>query len=167
MSDSSFMPDIKLLVPDDWWLLRQIRLTALQESPDSFLAAYDEELLYSQDKWRYEFERGDWYIGFKSKAAVSLVGCTREKDTPQSECFIEYLWVEQASRGQGVATELLSNVIDRLRVAGVRRAFLWVMDGNHDAERLYKQFGFVSSRISHPLAARPGRSEALMQYDLG
>jgi ribosomal protein S18 acetylase RimI-like enzyme len=167
MSDSSFMPDIKLLVPNEWRLLRQVRLTALQESPDSFLAQYDEEFTFSQERWRSEFDRGDWYIGFRQQNAMSMVGCTREKETPKSECFIEYLWVEPDSRGSGVAFHLLTNIIDRLRVAGVRRAFLWVMDGNDRAERLYRRVGFVSSKIRHPLTARPGRSEALMQYDLG
>jgi ribosomal protein S18 acetylase RimI-like enzyme len=167
MSESSFMPDIKLLVPDDWWLLRQIRLTALQESPESFLAQYDEELTFSQDRWRFEFDRGDWYVGFRQKNAMSMVGCTREKATPQSECFIEYLWVDPDARGSGVAFHLLTNIIERLQVAGVRRAFLWIMDGNDRAERLYSRVGFVSSKIRQPLTARPGRSEELMQYDRG
>ena len=55
MSESRFMPDIELLVPDDWRLLRRIRLTALKESPESFLAQYAEELTFSQDRWRSEF----------------------------------------------------------------------------------------------------------------
>jgi ribosomal protein S18 acetylase RimI-like enzyme len=167
MSESRFMPDIELLVPDDWRLLRRIRLTALKESPESFLAQYAEELTFSQDRWRSEFERGDWYVGFRQKHAMSMVGCTREKDTPQSECFLEYLWVDPDARGRGVAFHLLTDIIGRLRVAGVRRAFLWVMDGNDVAVRLYRRVGFVSSKIRHPLTARPGRSEELMQYDLG
>lgn len=62
---------------------------------------------------------------------------------------------------------MLTNIIERLRVAGVRRAFLWIMDGNDRAARLYSRVGFVSSKIRQPLTARPGRSEELMQYDLG
>jgi len=167
MSDSSFMPEIQLLVPDDWCLLRQIRLTALNDSPEFFLAEFDEELPFSQERWRAEFDRGDWYIGFRQKHPMSMVGCTREKETPQSECFIEYLWVDPDARGCGVAFHLLTSITERLRVAGVRRAFLWVMDGNDRAEALYRRVGFVSTKIRHPLIARPGRSEELMHYDLG
>jgi ribosomal protein S18 acetylase RimI-like enzyme len=65
-----------------------------------------------------------------------------------------------------VAFHLLTEIIGRLRAAGVRRAWLWVMDGNDVATRFYQRFGFVSSKIRQPLAARPGRSEELMQYDL-
>lgn len=166
MSESRFMPDVKLLAPDDWGLLRELRLAALKDSPESFLAKFSEELTFTQAKWRSEFNRGDWYIGYRQKRAVGMVGCTREGSTPLSECFIEYLWVEPESRGCGVAFRLLTEVIERLRAAGVRRALLWVLDGNDVATRLYQRFGFVSGKIRHPLADRPGRSEELMQYDL-
>jgi ribosomal protein S18 acetylase RimI-like enzyme len=167
MSESGFMPDIKRLEPDDWPLLQHIRLTALKESPESFLAQYDEEMTFTQERWRSEFDRGIWYIGFRHKRAMSMVGCTREKDTPSSECFLEYCWVDPEFRGRGVAFQLLTDIVDKLRATGVRRAFLWVMDGNDAAVRLYRRVGFVSSKIRQPLAARPGRSEELMRYDLG
>lgn len=166
MSESCFMSDIKLLVPDEWPMLREIRLTALKESPEAFLAQYDDEREFDEPRWRSEFDRGEWYLGFRLRRAVSLLGCTRESKTPPSECYLEYLWVSPESRHEGVAFHLLTTVIDRLRRSGVRRAFLWVLDGNETAVRLYRRVGFISSNHRQPLAARPGRTEELMQLDL-
>jgi ribosomal protein S18 acetylase RimI-like enzyme len=160
------MSDIKLLVPDDWPLLRDMRLAALADSPDSFLAELSDQVDFSPQKWQSEFDRGDWYIGYRGRKPVSMIGCTRETETPPSERFLEYLWVSPEWRGNGIAFHLLTDVIERLRAAGVGRALLWVMDGNDVAMRFYQRFGFVSSKVRQPLAARPGRSEELMLYDL-
>ncbi len=61
---------------------------------------------------------------------------------------------------------MLTVILENLRMSGVRTAFLWVMDGNELAVRLYKRVGFVSSNDPQPLIARPGRSEERMQLDL-
>jgi ribosomal protein S18 acetylase RimI-like enzyme len=165
MSESCFMPDIKLLVPDEWPMLQDIRLMALKESPDAFLATYDSERGFDEARWRAEFSRGEWYIGLDRGRPVSLLGCTREGQTPPSECYLEYLWVSPEARHSNMAFYLLSNVVERLRGAGLRTAFLWVMDGNDAAMRLYRRVGFVSSNHRQPLVTRPGRTEELMQFD--
>jgi ribosomal protein S18 acetylase RimI-like enzyme len=62
---------------------------------------------------------------------------------------------------------MLTVVLGRLRESGVRTAYLWVLDGNDAAVRLYKRVGFISSDQRQPLAERPGRTEELMQFNLG
>jgi ribosomal protein S18 acetylase RimI-like enzyme len=97
---------------------------------------------------------------------VSLLGCTREEEAAPYEWYLEYLWVSPESRHNGMAHRMLTNAIERLRALGVRRAFLWVLDGNDAAMRVYRRVGFVSSNYRQPLTARPGRSEERMQLDL-
>ena len=160
------MPYIKMLGPDEWTELRDIRLSALKESPDAFLATYDEESGYDETRWRSEFARCDWHIGFENGTAISLLGCTRNIDEPGSAPYLEYLWVSPGARRRGAASEILSYVLDRLRTFGVRAAYLWVLDGNDAAVQLYRRAGFVSSNHSQPLASRPGRREEKMELDL-
>jgi ribosomal protein S18 acetylase RimI-like enzyme len=167
MSESAFMPDIKLLVADEWQLLRDIRLAALGDSPHSFLSSYQVEEAFDEPRWRAEFDRGEWAISFQDNHAAGIVGCTREHSTPAYECYLEYIWVAPIWRNKGVAHNMLTAVLDRLRESGVRTAYLWVLDGNDAAVRLYKGVGFISSDQRQPLAAKPGRSEELMQFDLG
>jgi len=168
------MLQIKVLTPDDWDVLRTIRLTALDESPDMFLSTYTQEEEYDSSRWRGEFRRGDWYVatidGTADSASpdepVGVLGITREPSTPAGQCFLEYLWVAPELRRLGVAFTMVRLVLDQLKPAGVRTVFLWVLDGNDSAMRLYKRLGFVSGNVINPLEARPGRSEELMQLHL-
>ncbi len=166
MSESCFMPDIKVLVPDEWRILRAIRLSALRESPHAFLSTYQQEKAFNEARWRAEFGRGVWHAGMERGRPVSLLGCTQEIDGPAHERYLEYLWVSPRWRNKGFAHEMLTVILENLRMSGVRTAFLWVMDGNELAVRLYKRVGFASSNDPQPLIARPGRSEERMQLDL-
>jgi ribosomal protein S18 acetylase RimI-like enzyme len=160
------MPDIKLLVSEEWPLLRDMRLAALRDSPQAFLASYQTEKAFDEPRWRAEFGRGDWSVSVQDDGPAAIVGCTRETDMPTDERYLEYLWVAPRWRNRGVAQNMLAVVLDRLRQSGVRTAYLWVLDGNDAAVRLYKSVGFISGDQRQPLAARPGRSEELMQFNL-
>lgn len=161
------MPDMKLLAPDQWFMLRDIRLRALRESPRAFLSTYEREKSHSEDQWRAEFNRGDWNIRFLGDRPVGLLGTTREPDAPAHECYLEYLWVSPGCRRSGIAFSMVTVILGRLQTSGVRTAFLWVLDGNDAATRLYKRAGFVSTNYRQPLPADPERSEERMRLDLG
>ena len=171
MSRLRLMLDTKLLTPDDWRTLRTIRLSALQESPNVFLSTYEQEEKYDPSRWQAEFVRGDWYVGMAGAASadepVSMAGITRVPGAPPHECFLEYVWVAPGFRRHGNAFNMINEVLDRLKLSGVRTVFLWVLDGNDGAMRLYEQLGFVSCNHREPLIAFPGRSEELMQRHLG
>jgi ribosomal protein S18 acetylase RimI-like enzyme len=161
------MPDIRLLVPDEWFILRDTRLTALSESPYAFLSTYERERAYGEGEWRAEFARGEWNAGFLEGRPASLLGVTRDPDTPADACYLEYLWVAPGCRRRHVALDMIASVLDRLRARGVRTAFLWVLDGNEVAMRVYRRAGFVSTNHRQPLAARPGRTEERLYLNLG
>ena len=161
-----FVLDIRRLGRDEWAGLRDIRLTALRESPKSFLSTYDKERKFSNARWRAEFDRGEWYVGFRDDRAASLLGVTREPETPPHQCYLEYVWVSPECRRSGVASLMLNAVLDQLQATNVQTAFLWVLDGNDVAVHLYKRLGFVSSNLRQPLADFPGRSEERMEIRL-
>jgi ribosomal protein S18 acetylase RimI-like enzyme len=166
MSKSGFMPDIRPLVPDEWFILRDVRLTALAESPHAFLSTYERERVYGEDRWRAEFARGDWNVGFAEGRPASLLGVTREPNTPVDACYLEYLWVAPGWRGRHVALDMIAAVLEGLRARGMRTAFLWVLDGNEVAMRLYQRAGFMSTNHRQPLVARPGRTEERLYLNL-
>ena len=147
--------------------MRDIRLGALLDSPDTFLSTYKEERLFGDDHWRAEFDRGDWHVGFAEGEPVALLGVTRDSSTPADACFLGYLWVAPGHRRRGVALRMIKVVLDRLPADGVRTVLLWVLDGNDVAIRVYERAGFVRTNYSEVLEARPGRTEELLQLDLG
>lgn len=148
-------------------MLREIRLEALQDSPESFLATYDSEKAFDEKQWRAEFARGGWNVGFRGSQAVSLLGTTHERYGPADLCYLEYMWVAPHCRRSGVALRTLAVVLDRLRSSGIRTVLLWILDGNEAAARLYQRVGFVSTHRRQPLAERPGRTEHEMRLELG
>lgn len=160
------MPDIRPLVPDEWFILRDIRLTALAESPHAFLSTYERERAYSEDQWRTEFTRGDWNVGFVEDGPASLLGVTRDPDTPADACYLEYLWVAPGYRGRHVALDMIAAVLEGQRARGMRTAFLWVLDGNEVAMRVYRRSGFMSTNHRQPLVERPGRTEERLYLNL-
>lgn len=167
MSKSWLVPDIKLLVPEQWQALRDIRLKALSDSPDAFLSTFEREMSYEEEQWRAEFVRGEWHIGIRNEQAVSLLGATRVAGRPLEQCFLEYMWVAPNYRRSGFALHTLRVVLDRLRTNGVRTVLLWVLNGNEAAEQLYKSVGFERANYSQPLPDAPERSEELMRLRLG
>jgi GNAT superfamily N-acetyltransferase len=163
------MPDvqrIKILACDDWSELRDIRLSALLDSPHSFLATHQQESGYNEQRWRTELARGHWHVGLMDGKQVSLLGATREPGRPGHERFLEYLWVRPDRRRSGIGLQFFNLVLGRLQTAGVRTVFLWVLDGNDAAEQLYRKTGFEPVGQPVPLTARTGRSEQLFRLDL-
>jgi ribosomal protein S18 acetylase RimI-like enzyme len=157
---------IQLLTRDDWHELREVRLSALSDSPRAFLSSYDRELAYGEKEWRTEFSRGHWNIGICQGTTVGLLGATREPGMPANERYLEYLWVSPECRRSKVASRLLRAVLKSLCDAGVRIAWLWILDGNDPALQLYKRFGFFSTSERQPLPADPERSEERMRLNL-
>jgi ribosomal protein S18 acetylase RimI-like enzyme len=80
--------------------------------------------------------------------------------------YLEYIWVAPESRRSGVASMLLRTVLDHLRDPGVLTVWLWILDGNERAMRLYRRFGFLSSSERQPLTGDPPRSEERMRLRL-
>jgi ribosomal protein S18 acetylase RimI-like enzyme len=160
------MPEVEVLTPDKWHSLKNLRLSALRESPNLFLATYDLEGTYSPDRWRAEFARGTWHACRVNGDWISLLGVITEEGVPRDECFLEYLWVAPGFRRRGIARQMLNVVLGQLSATGVRLANLWVLDGNEVAVMLYERMGFRRTRQRQRIEARPGRTEERMELPL-
>jgi RimJ/RimL family protein N-acetyltransferase len=147
----------------EWVILREMRLAALRESPETFLSSHSEESAFEERKWRAEFVRGEWTIEIRNDKPIALVGVTREQGTPPDECYLEYMWVSPGFRRRGVATDLIKNVLRRLLNRGFVTIWLWILDGNEPARRLYEKFGFTSTGLTQRLHRSPSHSEELMR----
>jgi len=157
---------VERLTENDWPRLRNIRLSALRDDPLAFLATYESEAAYDEQRWRLEFSRGEWNIMLADDKEVGLLGVTREPGMSSQEWYLEYLWVTPEFRRSGVASLLLGTVLDRLRDTGVHTVWLYILDGNDRARSLYQRFGFQSTNKWQELPGHPAGSEELMQLQL-
>ena len=157
---------VEVLSENDWPRLQEIRLAALKEHPQGFLASHEREASYDESRWRQEFSRGEWNVMLADDQEIGLLGVTREPDMSSQECYLEYLWVAPEYRRSGMAAMLLRTVLDRLRDSGVHTVWLYILDGNERARRLYQRFGFQSTNERQELPDHPAGSEERMRLRL-
>lgn len=146
-----------------WRTLRDVRLIALQESPRSFLSKYSNEVTYGEERWRAEFSRGEWIIvAEEGRPPDAVIGITRSDDIPSTDRYLEFLWVSPRKRRSKIATNLIRVVLERLRASGSETAWLWILEGNAAAQKLYSKCGFATTGERHQPRADPSLWEERM-----
>lgn len=156
----------RILTESEWRTLREVRLTALKDSPKSFLSNYTNEIAYDEARWREEFSRGEWIVAATDESINGLIGITHGDDIGPDERYLEYLWISPAQRRTGIAARLIHTVLERLSSAGIASVWLWILDGNEPARELYNKCGFISTGERQPLKADPYRCEERMLFRL-
>lgn len=134
---------VRMLGPDDWKVLRDVRLAALQDSPDAFYATYAESRERSEAEWRAWPRDGVGFCAFGDDQPVGMVGISVERGGMEADLFA--MWVAPAARGTGAADALIRAALDWARSRGCRSVTLEVASGNGRAERVYARHGFVPS----------------------
>jgi ribosomal protein S18 acetylase RimI-like enzyme len=157
---------VEVLIEDEWLRLQSMRLTALGEDPSAFLFSHEKEATYGEQEWRQEFSRGQWNLMVFDHKEIGLLGVTREETMSEQECYLEYLWVAPDFRRDGVASLLLKTVLARLQASGVHTVWLYILDGNDPARRLYQKFGFQSANERVLLPDHPAGGEELLKLRL-
>lgn len=74
------------------------------------------------------------------------------------------MWVDPRYRRQGIGDALIRRVVNWARGMGYGELFLWVVDGNGSAERLYERNGFRATGAVQEV--RPGELEHEMSRSL-
>ena len=166
MTDSPSSLRVEVLIENEWPRLQSIRLTALREDRSAFLSSHEDEAAYGEQEWRQEFSRGQWNIMVADHKEIALLGVTREKTMSEQECYLEYLWVAPEFRRVGVGSLLLKTVLARLQASGVHTVWLYILDGNYRAMRLYQKFGFQSTNWRLLLPDHPAGGEGRMKLHL-
>lgn len=156
-----FIPVVTICVlsVDGWRLLEDLRLAALRESPGAFLSRYDVEVDLTEADWKDEAARGIWLVWCSDGRATALLGATPEPDVSPHDRYLSRLWVAPHARRTGIATQLVTDMLRRLEAAGVRRAWLWVLEGNNSARSLYLRLGFSPVGDRQPLTHDSSRFE--------
>jgi GNAT superfamily N-acetyltransferase len=137
---------IKRISPDEWPVLRHIRLRSLQDSPEAFGQHYDEAASTSDADWAStanasaEGNRRIWFIA-RDDADVP-VGVVQARRRQPFDCLLFSMWVAPEARRLGVGKSLVDSVQEWGRSWGARRVVLWVLAANEPATRFYDRIGF-------------------------
>jgi ribosomal protein S18 acetylase RimI-like enzyme len=151
---------VRRVRPGEWQELRDVRLRALEESPDSFGSRADEARRRDDLDWRAWAEAGacsddsalfvaEGKSGFAGLCGVFL----HEHDRRIAQIFA--MWVAPDERGRRLGDELLG-AASRWSVArGAEELVLDVTETNEAARRLYARGGFRETGTRAPLRSNP------------
>lgn len=152
--------------PDEWEILRDVRLAALRETPSAFGSTYARESAFTEEQWRGRTcqRHGVTYLAYLPNAQepAGLVGVYVEEGLPD----VVSMWVRPAARGNGVGKALISAAADWAKARGHDAVFLWVTESNLPARRLYERCGFALTGEEQPLPSDPTLPEVRMRRPL-
>ena len=152
--------EVRACPPDEWRVMRTLRLRALDEDPQAFTSLHEREAAFDEVTWRERTARTG--IGWHDDAPAGLVGAMPVDDRVE----LVSMWVDPAHRSCGVGTALVAWAVGRAREVGVSEVHLGYADGNDAARTLYERCGFVATGEQHPLPSHPAGVEHRMRLVL-
>ena len=171
---------IREVTPDDWELMRDVRLAALAEAPYAFGSTYAREAGFTEERWRGRIsERSVTFFAQAGPAEgtapadsaapgrgagelAGLGGVFVEDGAPE----LVSMWVRPGARGLGVGQALVEAAAAWARGRGYPALSLWVTEGNAAARRLYERCGFTATGEAQPLPSDPSVPEIRMRRPL-
>ncbi|MEQ1911717.1 MAG: GNAT family N-acetyltransferase [Vicinamibacterales bacterium] len=165
------MAAVRSLARHEWRAYRDIRLSALVDSPDAFASVLEREQVRSDQEWSQRVAAGvaseaDLPLVIEDEGGLAGLAWGKFDFENPDTVWVLQMWVAPARRGRGYGQELLSAIIDWARESGVRRVTLRVALDNVPARALYESAGFEGTGDVKPL--RPGADlmQELMQLTL-
>jgi ribosomal protein S18 acetylase RimI-like enzyme len=147
---------ITALTPDDWRLLRALRIAAVTDTPTAFSTTAEAEAAKTDEEWQqlartrttpgqsaHFIARDDTSPDPLGQAAVYL-----DKTDP-TRAHLVSVWTAPAGRGRGIARALLTHAIAWARTHGCTIITLDVTRGNSKAEALYASLHFLPTGNFH------------------
>ncbi len=158
---------IRSTTEDDWPTVRELRLRALEDSPDSFGPSLAGALEQPESYWR-AWARGrpgrlQAWIGQHTGEGAGLVSGSVDDG---GAGHFGALWVAPELRGGGLGERLVDTVCTWLEDQGCTRIELHVTEGN-PAERLYRRLGFTRTGGRYPLREGSPLFEVTMFREVG
>lgn len=154
---------VRALGEEDWQEYRTVRLAALRESPEAFVAGSEEEQAYDEARWRSRMNRSDRLLAERDgeRIGVLSLGQARTEDAEDAD-NAEYaenpqigeifgLWVSPAARGTGAATRLVKEAAAVARRKGHSHIVYWVGTENGRAVAFASGIGFRPTGRRRPM----------------
>jgi ribosomal protein S18 acetylase RimI-like enzyme len=142
---------VRPLGVDDWERYRSVRLKALQESPDAFVASVEDESAEPEDFWRARMERSTRLLAERAGEPVGIASVgPADEDQPEAAQLFG-LWVAPEARGSGVATALVRAGAQTAAEKGKRQLHYWVGTDNGRAVAFASGFGFRPTAERRPM----------------
>lgn len=134
---------VRELAADEWEIFKTLRLRALQEDPEAFVASYEEESQHSDEKWQERMSHAT-RIGAQQGSEWVALASVGDEDTRDDDDLGEVygIWVTPSLRGEGVARQLMEHAELVGRNAGYSHLAYWVNTDNGRAVAFASSIGY-------------------------
>lgn len=142
---------VRALTEDEWDQYRSVRLAALEESPEAFVASHSEEAAFDEDFWRLRMRRSQRLLAEVDGVAVGTASLGAMATDEGSHAELFGLWVSPALRGKGIATDLVRAGAKAAAEQGSSHLYYWVGTDNGRAVAFASGFGFRPTDKRRPV----------------
>lgn len=166
---------VRLLAEEDWEVYRTIRLSALRENPEAFVATFAEEEHLPEAEWRAKMNRSDRLVAERDNEVIGVVSLL-PGPLPKSSDEVDHLnaaevfglWVTPAARGSGAPELLVDAAAQRARAGDFSHLVYWAGVDNGRAVAFASGYGFrpTDSRRPARTAGEHGGAEAALVFPL-
>jgi ribosomal protein S18 acetylase RimI-like enzyme len=163
---------VRALTEEDWQDYRSVRLAALRESPEAFVATVEEEEAFDESRWRERMNRSERMVAEIDGKAVGVVSIGRAREEGADAEHVGELfglWVAPQFRGSGVATKLVEAGANQARRHGSTHLIYWVGTENGRAVAFASGMGFRPTDYRRPMGVHSeadGEEEIAMVLSL-
>ena len=159
------MHQVREAGPDDWAILREIRLAALRDAPQAFGSSYQREAGFTEEQWRQRINvRSVTFFAHLDENAVPAGIAGVWVDDGAAD--LVSMWVRPDVRRRGVGAALVTAAAGWAKARDHDTFFLWVTELNASARRLYEHYGFTPTVERQPLPSDPALTEIRMRRPL-
>ncbi|MDN5896271.1 MAG: GNAT family N-acetyltransferase, partial [Nocardioides sp.] len=141
-----------------WQLYRDVRLAALKDAPEAFVARFEHEASYDDGFWRERMIRAHRFVAERGDELVGLVCLGLHNEDPETgEVF--GLWTAPKVRGEHAAWGLVSAAGRKAAEDGCKQLYYWAGSDNASAVGFASSFGFRPTEERRPVRVAEGATE--------
>lgn len=152
---------VRVLSEAEWELYREMRLRALRESPDAFVADIATEEDYDEQLWRDRMNRSDRMICYSGDDPVGIASVRMNEALFENAAELFSLWISPSLRGEGLAAKLVVAASELAEKKGASQLVYWVGTDNARAVAFASSYGFRPTEHRREPRTESARSEGI------
>lgn len=130
---------------DDWQLLKDIRLEALQLEANKFGSTFEKESVYDEDKWKEFIGDGKSRAMFLlqyDENVIGLTGIVQTKENPEELAMIAS-YIRNEHRGKGLSKMLYEARLNWAKEQKYKSIIISHRESNIASKKANQKFGFT------------------------
>ena len=166
------MLEIKPILPEDWPLLKDVRLRALADAPEAFGTTLAQAHAYSDAEWQAKARRfSESPPATGCLAFIEGVPCGMASAYPSDKnsraTELTSFWVAPERRGSGVGEAMVTFLAEWAVALGFAMLEADVVEDNTRAQAFYAKVGFQKTSKSEPFRGDPSKRILRLALDIG